>query len=113
MADKFFHEFPTTTTLKDSSILLLDQDNQTTAITLAQLKSFLNTVNTGSTVNTTVGNANAGIFVAAQCHINGATGSWIAPAGCTSARITVVGGGGSSVGFGAQNGGRRHFNYPS
>jgi hypothetical protein len=116
MADKFFHEFPTTPTLKDTSILLLDQDNQTTAITLAQLKSFLNTINTGSTgstVSTTVGNANAGIFVAAECYINGETGSWKAPAGCTSARVTVVGGGGSSGGFGAQNGGRSHFNYPS
>ena len=46
MADKFFHEFPTATTLKDTSILLLDQDNQTTAITLAQLKSFF--IPTGS-----------------------------------------------------------------
>lgn len=47
MADKFFHEFPTTTTLKDTSILLLDQDNQTTAVTLAQLKSFLVQSNQG------------------------------------------------------------------
>jgi microcystin-dependent protein len=46
MADKFFHEFPTTTTLKDTSILLLDQDNQTTAVTLDQLKSFF--IPTGS-----------------------------------------------------------------
>lgn len=46
MADKFFHEFPTATTLKDTSILLLDQDNQTTAVTLDQLKSFF--IPTGS-----------------------------------------------------------------
>ena len=118
MADKFFHEFPTTTTLKDASILLLDQDNQTTAITLAQLKSFLTAVGgttTGGTTNTitTVGNAEAGIFVSALCFINGATGSWTAPAGVTSARITVVGGGGGAGGQGATNGGRSHFNYPS
>jgi hypothetical protein len=91
MADKFFHEFPTTTTLKDSSILLLDQDNQTTAITLSQLKSFL-----GGGSYTTVGNASAGIFVKAECFTSG-SGNWVAPEGCTSARVTVVGGGGSQI----------------
>jgi hypothetical protein len=114
MADKFFHEFPPTSILKDTSILLLDQDNQTTAITLAQLKSFLGTGGGGGTnTYTTVGNASAGIFVAAKCYVNGEKGSWVAPAGCYTARVTVVGGGGSSGGNGAQVGGRSHFNYPS
>lgn len=109
MADKFFHEFPTTTTLKDSSILLLDQDNQTTAITLAQLKSFLSTGGGGGTnTYTTVGNASAGIFVSTECFVNGEKGNWIAPDGVYSARITVVGGGGSIA-----NGNRSHFNCPT
>lgn len=123
MADKFFHEFPTATTLKDTSILLLDQDNQTTAITLAQLKSFLGFISGGNTnpnvnnptvvTNPTVGNADAGIFVSAVCYINGATGLWTAPTGCNSARVTVVGGGGSSSGQGGTNGTRSYFNYPN
>jgi hypothetical protein len=109
MADKFFHEFPTTTTLKDTSILLLDQDNQTTAITLAQLKSFLGTGGGGGTnIYTTVGNASAGIIVAAQCFSSG-SGTWTAPAGCYTARVTVVGGGAGTV----TAGGRSHFNYPT
>ncbi len=97
MADKFFHEFPTTTTLKDSSILLLDQDNQTTAITLAQLKSFLGTGGGGGTnTYTTVGNASAGIFVAAQCFSSG-SGKWTTPDGCYTARVTLIGGGSNYV----------------
>lgn len=91
MADKFFHEFPPTTTLKDDSILLLDQNNQTTAITLAQLKSFLGSGSSGTNY-TTVGNASAGIFVAAQCYTSG-SGKWTAPDGCYTARVTVVGSG--------------------
>ena len=107
MADKFFHEFPTTTTLKDDSILLLDQDNQTTAITLAQLKSFLGSGSSGTNY-TTVGNASAGIFVKALCFTSG-KGTWTAPDGCYTARVTVVGGGAGSV----ANGGRSHFNCPT
>jgi hypothetical protein len=109
MADKFFHEFPTTTTLKDNSILLLDQDNQTTAITLAQLKSFL-----GGGSYTTVGNASAGIFVKAECFTSG-SGNWVAPEGCTSARVTVVGGGGGQTliwsGATYYSGSNSKFNY--
>jgi len=107
MADKFFHEFPTTTTLKDDSILLLDQDKQTTAITLAQLKSFLGSGSSGTNY-TTVGNASAGIFVKAECFVNGENGIWTAPDGVYTARVTVVGGGGRTG-----KGGRSHFNCPT
>jgi hypothetical protein len=60
---------------------------------------------------TTVGNASAGIFVSAVCFIPSSpgTGTWTAPAGCFSARVTVVGGGG----YMGNPGGRSHFNYPS
>lgn len=108
MADKFFHEFPTTTTLKDTSILLLDQDNQTYQITLSSLKSFLGTGTGSSGTNyTIVGNASAGIFVQAKCYTSG-NGTWTAPAECYTARVTVVGGGaGNSAGE------RSHFNCPT
>jgi hypothetical protein len=112
MADKFFHEFPTTTTLKDTSILLLDQDNQTTAITLDQLKSFLGTGGGGgggTNTYTTVGNASAGIFVKAECFTSG-SGTWTAPDGCYTARVTVVGGGYGNRTFA---GNRSHFNCPT
>ena len=61
---------------------------------------------------TTVGNASAGIFASAVCFIpsDPGTGTWIAPAGCYTARVTLVGGGGSSN---SSNGGRSHFNYTS
>ncbi len=60
---------------------------------------------------TTVGNASAGIFAAAVCFIPSSPGplTWTAPAGCYTARVTIVGGGGGTSG----NGGRSHFNYPS
>lgn len=108
MADKFFHEFPPTTTLKDDSILLLDQDNQTTAITLAQLKSFLGSGSSGTNY-TTVGNASAGIFVKAKCYTSG-SGTWTAPEGCYTARVTVVGGGSYSSSA-SKAGGDSKFNY--
>ena len=64
-----------------------------------------------SSFYTTVGNASAGIFVAAVCYIpsDPGTGTWTAPAGCYTARVTVVGGGGNAT----TAGGRSHFNYPS
>lgn len=114
MADKFFHEFPPTTTLKDTSILLLDQDNQTYQITLSSLKSFLGTGTGSSGTNyTTVGNASAGIFVAAKCFSSG-TGTWTAPAGCYTARVTLIGGGSTYVyqGVGTSSSGTHStFNY--
>ncbi len=65
---------------------------------------------TGGNDYTTVGNASAGIFVSAVCFIPPAsgTGTWTAPDGCYTARVTVVGGGG-----GITMGGRSHFNYPN
>lgn len=41
MADKFITDLPSPSTIKDTSVLLLDQDNITYKITLAQLKGFL------------------------------------------------------------------------
>ena len=60
----------------------------------------------------TVGNAKLGIFASAVCFIpsNPGTGTWTAPAGCYSARVTIVGGGGA---FSNSRAGRSHFNYPS
>jgi hypothetical protein len=65
---------------------------------------------------TTVGNASAGIFASAVCFIpsDPGTGTWIAPPGCYTARVTIVGGGGGSWGGGGGgNGTRSHFNYPA
>lgn len=60
---------------------------------------------------TTVGNASAGIFASAVCFIpsDPGSGTWTAPAGCYTARVTIVGGGAG----GAGDGGRSHFNYPT
>jgi hypothetical protein len=73
----------------------------------------------GSNTYTTVGNASAGIFASAVCFIpsSSGTGIWTAPAGCYTARVTVVGGGGgqsvtSGMSFGS-NGKDSRFNYPS
>lgn len=65
----------------------------------------------GSNIYTTVGNASAGIFVSAVCFIpsDPGTGTWTAPAGCYTARVTIVGGGKG----GPTNGTRSHFNYPT
>jgi hypothetical protein len=69
---------------------------------------------TGGTTNnyTIVGNASAGIFASAVCYIpsDPGTGTWTAPAGCYTARVTIVGGGGNPL---YSSGGRSHFNYPS
>jgi hypothetical protein len=64
-----------------------------------------------SNLYTTVGNASAGIFASAVCFIpsDPGTGTWTAPAGCFTARVTIVGGGGVPT----NGGGRSHFNYPT
>lgn len=64
---------------------------------------------------TTVGNASAGIFVKAVCFIpsDPGSGTWTAPAGCYTARVTIVGGGASGDVINPLNGTRSHFNYPT
>jgi hypothetical protein len=64
------------------------------------------------TIFLNVGDAANGLFVEAECFVNGATGMWTAPANCYSVRVTLVGGGGGvGSGSGVTNGGRSHFNY--
>lgn len=64
-----------------------------------------------SSFYTTVGNASAGIFASAVCFIpsDPGTGTWTAPAGCFTARVTIVGSGANTT----YSGNRSHFNYPS
>ena len=63
---------------------------------------------------TTVGNASAGIFASAVCFIptDPGSGTWTAPPGCYTARVTIVGGGGGRGIVGGTDGTRSHFNYP-
>jgi hypothetical protein len=59
---------------------------------------------------TLVGNASAGIFASAECFTNGDSDVWTAPAGCYTARVTLVAGGGGT-GTTSTNGGSSYFNY--
>ena len=72
----------------------------------------------GSTLNWVASSniAPTDVYTSAVCYIPSSpgTGSWTAPAGITSARVTIVGGGGGgSLGIitGITAGGRSHFNY--
>lgn len=72
---------------------------------------IINTVFNSDTAFTSNGNAKIGIFADAVCFTSSTsgTGTWTAPDGCYSARVTVVGSGASDLGAGN----RSHFNYPS
>jgi hypothetical protein len=40
MADKFFHEFIQTTSLKDTDLFLVDQNNETRTVELSTIKQY-------------------------------------------------------------------------
>jgi hypothetical protein len=106
MPNKKISEFPTTPTLMDDDIFLINHMGSTSTVNLSTIANKI-----ASTVNyTTVGNASAGIFVDATVYQTpNQTGTWRAPAGCHSARVTLVGG--SVVGI--TKGTASRFNYPS
>jgi len=96
---------------------------QVPAITVdakGRLTSVTNTTITPP-VYTTVGNASAGIFASAVAFTAPSpgidvSGSWTAPAGCYTARVTLIGGGATGdggPGGNAVQGGHSRFNYPT
>jgi len=105
MANKKVSELPKATISKDDDIFVMDQSGTTKTVYLSTIASKIAPSST-----TIVGNASAGIFVdAVVFQTTNTTGTWKAPAGCYSARVTLVGGG--SVG--STNGVASRFNYPT
>ena len=84
MADKFFHEFIQTISLKDTDLLLIDQNNETRTVELSTIKQYVK-----PPITSTVQITDKGLFLPA-----GTNQSYTVPNGVSQIEIIAHGHGG-------------------